>query len=187
MPRVLDRDERLRDITAAVESIATHSGFSQVTIRGVADRLAMSTTAITHVFSSRDEMLRYVVDRSIGRRCDQIDAAIEGRHGPEAMRALIEWVVLGPADEAHRLWLALVLAAPGEPVLRERLDEFNEWWSQRLASCVVEVDDAEREALLDVIDVVVNGLIVAGVETDEVWDTSRRRRVLTTVFGRLGL
>lgn len=185
----MDRSERLDAISAAVESVARSHGFSAVTIRRVADELGASTTVVTHYFSSRSALVCHVVGRVVSARTDELDAHLEGLRGRAALRAMAGWVVLRPSDDLHRLWLAIVVGAAGDDLLRTELDRFNRWWDERVERHLAELDppDADPGTLADLLDVVVAGLVVAGVETDALWDHDRRRAVLDRLLVPIGL
>lgn len=189
MPRQVDRSARLETVRDAVVEIATQEGFAAVTIRRVAAHAGASTSVVTHYVSSREELLRIAVRGEVAARRAQAEAAVEGRTGAPAVRALVEWAVLGPGDDGHRFWLALVVGAQTEPVLRQELDGFNRWWGALLARCSAQMapPPADPAALADALDVVVDGLVLAGFEERAAWPVSRRRRVLDALLVPLGL
>lgn len=84
--------------------------------------------------------------------------AMQGLDDRAALRALIEWAVLGPDARTHQLWLALVLGAATDPALRAELDRFNEWWSAQLRDRVARVCPDDPVGAADVLDVFVDGL-----------------------------
>ncbi len=188
MPRTIDRRARLDDIADAVEAIAAVDGFGAVTFRRLADHLGASTTVVTHLVDSRDELLDLVIGRAVDRRRVEIVDHLGDETGREALRALVEWVVLGPGEDAHRFWLALVSGAASEPVVRRRLDAFNVWWDALVHSHAHSIEGTiDTGTLVDVIDVITIGLVVAGVETGEVWSIDRRRATLDQLLAPIGL
>ncbi len=189
MPRAVDRTQRVEAISDAVKSIARTDGFAAVTIRRVADELGASTTVVTHYFSSRADLVGHVVGATVDTRTRELDHFIEGLEGRAAVRAMAEWAVLRPTDEVHRLWLAIVLGAAGDPVLRDELDRFNLGWDGRIERFVAGFvpPETDPDSLADVLDVVIAGLVVAGVETDALWDVERRRIVLDRLLAPIGL
>lgn len=188
MPRTIDRAARLEEISQAVEAIARSDGFSAVTFRGIAERLGASTTVVTHLFGSRDELLDYVIDRSIARRCADIEAEIEDTVGGAAIRSIATAVVLNLDDDTHRFWLALVMGADLEPVVRKHLDRFNQWWDDLVFKHAKELaPNSDPEAVVDAINVIVTGLIVSGVETDALWSQQRRHAALDRLLAALDI
>jgi AcrR family transcriptional regulator len=188
VPRTIDRRARLDEIADAVEAIALVDGFGAVTFRRLADQLGASTTVVTHLVDSRDELLDLVIRRAIDRRRAEIIDHLDDATGREALRALVEWVVLGPGENVHRLWLALVTGAAAEPVVRRRLDEFNDWWDELVGAHARRLEGVtDVETIVDVIEVITIGLIVAGADTGEVWSLDRRRAALDRLLLPLGL
>lgn len=189
VPRQVDRSARLDTVRDAVVGIATQEGFAAVTIRRVAARAGASTSVVTHYVHSREELLRTAVQGEVAARRAQVEAAIEGRSGASAIRAIVEWAVLGPGAGGHRFWLALVVGAQTEPVLREELDGFNRWWGALLARCSAQMapQPTDPAVLVDALDVVVDGLVLAGFEERAAWPAERRRRVLDALLDPLGL
>ncbi|MFC9997394.1 TetR/AcrR family transcriptional regulator [Nocardia sp. NPDC127526] len=187
MPRQVDSAERLAAVGDAVVSIAVAAGFGAVTIRAVAERLGSSTSAITYVVGGRDEVLRTAVRREIEARRAQAEAAIGGASGAAGLRGLIEWAVLTPGERTHRLWLALVLGARTEAVLRAELDEFNRWWDERVRNLLAATGIRDIATARDVLDVTVDGLVLTGFDEGSPWSAARRRRVLDAMWSALEL
>lgn len=183
MPRSVDSAARIDALAAAVADIAAESGFTAVTIRAVAHRIGASTSAVTHYASSRDDLLRGTVSREIDRRTAAAEHAIGSATGRAGLRALLEWAVLAPGERGHRLWLALVLAAPVEPVLRAELDRFNTWWDARVREFLADEGGA---GAADLIAVVVDGLVITGFDDGTPWSIGRRTAVLDALWRELG-
>ena len=58
MPRVVDHDERRREITYAVWQLAAAGGLGAVTLRAVAAEAGVSVGRIQHYFASEEELVR---------------------------------------------------------------------------------------------------------------------------------
>lgn len=185
MPRQVDPDARRDAIADAVVAIAAEHGFAAVTVRAVARRSGASTSVVTHYVADRADLLRHAVRREAHLRRGQAEAALGVRAGADGLRALVEWAVHGPGERAQRFWLALLAAAPGDPVLRAELDSFNDWWDARVRALAADAPDVELAA--DLMDVVVDGLIAARFEGAEPWPPHRARRVLDAVLAAAGL
>ncbi|MFE6921835.1 hypothetical protein ACFVAV_12360 [Nocardia sp. NPDC057663] len=155
----------------------------------MADRIGASTSVVTHYVGGRDTMLRIAIRRQIDLRRAEGEAVLEGVKGAAALRALVEWAVLTPDEQTHRVWLALVLGSRGEPVLRAELDLFNDWWDSRVRGLLADTGIAEPDigAACDVLDVVVDGLVVTGFDEGRPWSPARRKRALTALWAALEL
>lgn len=189
MPRQVDHRARLAAIQDAVEDLAAREGFSAVTIRRIAAHAGASTSIVTHYVPSRDELVRAVVRRGITARQTQLDDLVGNLRGADGLRAVAQWAVLGPTDQSHRFWLAIVLGARSDSVLRTELDAFNQWWCALLGRLVNDMnpDPIDPCALIDAIDVVVDGMILAGFEEQAPWPDDRRRRTLDLLLAPLGI
>lgn len=189
MPRMVDRADRAEAIAATVQRIATTSGFSAVTVRKVSEELGASTTVVTHYFASRADLVRHTVRTVTTQRTTELELHLAGRRGRDAVRAMAEWVAVRPSDEHHRLWLAIVVGAASDVVLRHELDRFNRWWDDTVARHLAEFDPPEPDpdGFADAIDVVLSGLVLARLETTSMWDNHRRRAVLDRLLTSIGL
>ncbi|WP_454198737.1 TetR/AcrR family transcriptional regulator [Nocardia sp. Marseille-Q1738] len=187
MPRRVDHAARLAAVGDAVLSIAIVDGFGAVTIRAVAERIGASTSAVTHYVGGREDMLRDAVRREVDARRAEAETVVGAERGAAALRALIEWAVQTPEERTHRFWLALVIGARSEPVLRTELDAFNDWWDARVRSLLSSLGIADAGTAADLLDVVVDGLVLAGFDEGRPWSVARRERVLAAVWQVLGI
>ncbi|MDL9946237.1 TetR family transcriptional regulator [Gordonia sp. ABSL11-1] len=187
MPRQIDHDARRATIDAAVITIAAESGFAAVTIRAVAQRIGSSTSAVTHYVSSREELLGNAVRREVDARLDEADAAIGERTGNPALRALVEWAMFGAAESGRRFWLAAVLGAEHQPVLRAELERFTVWWDARVRALLTQAGVEDPQAASDVLNVVIDGLVVSSFYGGSPWVDQRREGLLDTVWRALAL
>ncbi|WP_433337693.1 TetR/AcrR family transcriptional regulator [Spirillospora sp. CA-294931] len=189
MPRQVDHDGRRAAIAEAVSAIAAERGFAEVTIRAVAARAGASTSAVTHYVSGRDELVRTAVRRALDVQRGRLEAETHGREPGEALRAVVRWSVLGAGERAHRLWLAIVVGARSEPVVRAELDAFNRWWDALLRRLVHALDPAPADpgSVVDALDVVISGLVMVAFEETEPWSRARRERAVDALLAPLGL
>ena len=61
MPKQVNREERRRDIAAAVLRIVTTRGVEAASLRAVAAEASVSMGAVQHYFTTKDEMLRFAL------------------------------------------------------------------------------------------------------------------------------
>lgn len=187
MPKHVNPEERRALIENAVIAIATESGFAAVTMRAVALRIGTSTTAITHYVGSREELLRGAIRREIELGQAVAAAAVSGLSSSDALRAYIEWAVLSRDENSHRLWLALVVGATTDPMLRTELDRFNSWWNKQIQIWIESLRPVDPNTAIDMINVLVDGLIVTAFDAGKPWSSDRRTKLLDTVLSSLGL
>lgn len=63
MPRIVDHDERRRDLARAVWGLMREEGLEAVTIRAVADRSGWSSGAVRHYLPSREAILTFAAEQ----------------------------------------------------------------------------------------------------------------------------
>lgn len=188
MPRTVDPDARRAELCDAVLGIAATEGFDGVTIRRVAAATGASTSAVTHYVSGRAELLRLAVRTLIDRRRAHLRGVADDREPAGALRAVVEWSALDADARDHQVWLAVVVAAPREPVLRDELADFNSWWDALLADLLRAAGGRDDVAVLvDALGVVVDGMIMAGLQSDAPWAPERRGAALDRLLTALGV
>ena len=109
------------------------------------------------------------------------DAAKDPAHWPAAMQA--EWGQDQGTLAAAQHRAAMVAQFRR---MREELDRFNAWWSQQIQRRVNGLRPAEPELLVDLLNVVVDGLIVTAFDAGQPWAQGRRARLLKAVWRALG-
>ncbi len=62
MPKVVDHDERRRQIATAVSDIAATRGLSDVSFREVAARAGVSVSLVQHYFGDKANLLRTTLE-----------------------------------------------------------------------------------------------------------------------------
>lgn len=144
---------------ATIRVIATE-GVPAVTIRRVAREVGRSTSAITHYFADRDELLREAVSETLAEMQEEIEATLLTAEDP-----LVTFLELSIDADPHGVWGAIVAASRVgiEPEVTDRAGEFDQWWWDRLVNllqgrCERDVDAHE---VADAISVVVEGLILS--------------------------
>lgn len=140
VPRIVDHDERRRQIADALLVVAARDGHESVSSRAVAKELGVATGSLWHYFDGFDDVVRAAAAEVTRRTDERIAAATTGLRGLARLRALMGEVL--PVDERTRteahvvvgFWGRLATLAPapdaGAPTLatwqdsiRETLDE----------------------------------------------------------------
>ncbi|WP_372969363.1 TetR/AcrR family transcriptional regulator [Microbacterium sp.] len=127
MPRVVDHDERRRQIAEALLVVAARDGHENASSRAVAKELGVATGSLWHYFDGFDDVIRAAATE-VTRRTDQrIADATAGLRGLALLDALMREVL--PVDERTRteahvvvgFWGRLATLAPtadaGAPTL----------------------------------------------------------------------
>lgn len=120
MPRVVDHEERRREIGEAVWRAIARQGIEAATVREIASEAGFSTGVLAHYFEDKDAMLLHALHVSIERAVRRAEARAEA-HG-------------GDAVGVGTLRSVLVEMLPLD---RERREEFGVWlqfWGRTASS-----------------------------------------------------
>jgi AcrR family transcriptional regulator len=100
VPKVVDREQRRRELAAAVWRVIAREGVEGVSIRSVAAESGWSSGALRHYFSTRTELLAFACDQVIDKVTERIEA-LRPPGGPvEAVRAVLLETM--PVDDIRR-------------------------------------------------------------------------------------
>ena len=100
VPRVVDHDERRRQIAEALLVVAARDGHESVTSRAVAKELGIATGSLWHYFDGFDDVIRAAA-AEVTRRTDvRIEAATAGLRSLPRLHAIMREVL--PVDEGTR-------------------------------------------------------------------------------------
>lgn len=175
MPRVVDRDQRRREIAAALWRVAYRDGWSAVSLRGVAAEAGLSLGSVQHFFAGIDDLLHFAVswvrDVLDDRLPGQLDNLRGGGDPRTSLSELLSRMIPGhgsATDDQWRVhvlaWLALVQRAVQNPDLGADLVRGSTQLSQAIAVAIrTEVPDrGQAESMRDArgLLAVVEGLIV---------------------------
>lgn len=133
MPKLVDHEERRRELGHAVWRVIRRDGIDHVSVRSVASEAGWSPGALRHYFTTQGSMLAFAMRLVV----DRIDARIAALEPTSDPRLTVEQLLfeLLPLDAERRaeneIWLAFVARAMVTPELRVQQHE---------------VDDALREA-----------------------------------------
>jgi TetR/AcrR family transcriptional regulator, transcriptional repressor of bet genes len=116
MPKQVDREERRREIAAAVLRLVATRGVEAASLRAVAAEAGVSMGAVQHYFTAKDEMLRFALaygNTLLAERGTRLAAERQPATPRETSRMFC--TLLLPLDEdsraAAQLWAGLVSRA----------------------------------------------------------------------------
>ncbi len=108
MPKVVDHEERRRELGAAVWRVILRDGIEGVSIRDVAAEANWSSGAVRHYLTTRDELLAFAARMVAERVEERLRHQQRGGTAREAARAALSEVL--PLDAERRaettIWLA---------------------------------------------------------------------------------
>lgn len=123
MPRAVDHTVRRSAVARAARTVIAREGLSGATVRRVADELGGSTTAVTHYFASRDELLYAAVEDAYSTAAARMAAAVEAAAADGALAMLAAALqqalpIDRTARDEARVWIAFWAAAAVSDELR---------------------------------------------------------------------
>jgi AcrR family transcriptional regulator len=138
MPKVVDHEQRRRELGHAVWRVIRRDGVERASVRAVAEEAGWSPGALRHYFASQSELLAFAM-RLVVERIESRIAALDRASDP---RQAVEQVLfeLLPLDDERRaeneVWLAFTARALIDPELRVQHDEFHDALHQACASAI---------------------------------------------------
>lgn len=119
MPIAIDREQRSADVARVAAQLIAQGGLEAVTFRNLAAALGCSTTAISHYFPTRNDVLVatyiHIADRAQARRA-QLQSG--GRHGIAELLQQILPIAEEQSDD-WRVWLCFWTSALFDPALAQ--------------------------------------------------------------------
>lgn len=100
MPRVVDHDERRRQIAEALLAVAARDGHEAVSSRAVAKELGVATGSLWHYFDGFDDVIRAAAAEITRRTDERIRSVTAGLRGLTRLDALMREVL--PVDTGTR-------------------------------------------------------------------------------------
>ncbi|MEU2232223.1 TetR/AcrR family transcriptional regulator [Streptomyces vietnamensis] len=181
MPRLVDPEERVREIVAASIDALSDGGLQELTLRKVAGRMGGSITLITHYFATRKDLLNAILEYVLSD-ADAFIGELEKIEDPhERLKASLEWFLpLTPETlTQERARVALLSHQGKEPLIRQHLQKMEPAMQEVLACGINElVPVDERDGMVDVLRVWVSGIALSAVEHPEMWTAERQLATL---------
>lgn len=103
VPKVIDHEQRKRELAHAVVAVASEHGLHAATLRAVAERSGHSMGSVQHSFPTRDDMLHFVLRYVQERRGERIRDAVSALRNPTPFRVIEEIVDAVMSDDATNL------------------------------------------------------------------------------------
>ena len=120
MPKVVDHDQRRRDIAQAMWSVIARDGLAAASARTVAAEAGWSLGAVRHYFASQNELLLFATTAMIDGASARVGGTL-ARRPPGAARCQEVLEHLLPLDDERtgevRVWLAVLIRSHTDPRL----------------------------------------------------------------------
>lgn len=130
MPRVVDHNERRKQICDVLLDIVSEAGISAATIREVADRSGWSTGVIGHYFTNRQDLLLGGLRRAAEILAEHNTRVINTLEGIAALEQILEGSI--PLDKRRlalcRIFFFFYAEGMTEEDLRQELESYLLGW-----------------------------------------------------------
>lgn len=140
MPKIVDHNEKRKQIAEAAWNIIRKEGVEKASIRRVAAEAGMSSGALRHYFSTQDEMLLFIMNYYLeeGKKRSQ------NKEWSENPVQAVEEVLLElvPIDEEKKIetsvWWILALRSLTSDTIKDKKDEMTDG-TYELANSMIEI------------------------------------------------
>lgn len=119
MPKVVDHEERRRELAGAVWRVILRDGLEGVSVRAVAAEAGWSAGALRHYLGTKEELLESAAELLEERVVGRMESRTEGLAPREAVRAALCEVL--PLDEERRVECALWFAFAGRSLVDKKI------------------------------------------------------------------
>jgi AcrR family transcriptional regulator len=89
MPKIVDHDERRREVLSAARRVIVRDGLDAATTRAIAKEAGYSNGVLAHYFTDKDEILLSALRQSHQRIRDRLARKVEAVSGLAALRELL--------------------------------------------------------------------------------------------------
>ncbi|WP_149260614.1 TetR/AcrR family transcriptional regulator [Actinomadura sp. K4S16] len=182
MPRMVDGEQRRRDVVAAVWRVILRDGLDRASVRNVASEAGLSMGSLRHYFATQSELLAFTL-RAIIERIQRRIAALPPEPDPRRRAALVLAELL-PMDEEraveNRVWLAFTARAMVDPDLGALQSEGYALLREgcRTVARSLDVPEPAVEYETDRLHALVDGLAVHAATHPEVTTPARMREII---------
>ncbi|WP_368653065.1 TetR/AcrR family transcriptional regulator [Ornithinibacillus sp. 4-3] len=140
MPKIVDHDEKRKQIAEAAWNIIRKEGVEKASIRRVAAEAGMSSGALRHYFSTQDEMLLFIMNYYL----EEGKKRSHNKEWSENPVQAVEEVLLElvPIDEEKKIetsvWWILALRSLTSDTIKDKKDEITDG-TYELANSMIEI------------------------------------------------
>jgi AcrR family transcriptional regulator len=144
VPKVVDHEERRRELAEAVWRIVQRDGIDHASVRAVAAESGWSSGSLRHYFPTQDALLGFAMELAYRRflaRLEKIDTTAGNR---EVLRSFVHEMLA--LDDDRRVEAAVLLAFLPRAMVEPSLHELERFGTRRLCGEMARVLTAAREA-----------------------------------------
>ena len=100
MPKIIDHDQRRREIIDVTWKLIVEGGIEAATMREIASRAGFANGALKHYFSGKDSIIEGAYQSSLNRLGDKLTEMIEGKRGIEALELMMRLTLPHDQEDA---------------------------------------------------------------------------------------
>jgi AcrR family transcriptional regulator len=184
MPRIVNHDERRRQICDVLLDIVAESGMTGVTIRAVAERSGWSTGVIGHYFHGRQDLLHGGLRRAAEILAEHNTRVLTTLDGLQALEQILEGSV--PIDGRRlalsRIFFFFFVEAVTDQNLRPEVESYLVGWRKSVATALRRAQengdlpaDIDRKAIATDLVGLADGLSLHALLDEDVMARLRER------------
>ena len=194
MPKIVDHDQRRRELVDATWRVIDRGGFASITLQGIAAEAGFANGLVRHYFATKDDVLLAAFGRAYENTGARIRDAVAGARGLEAARRVL--VELLPLDAERVLEAKVVVAfwdhAASVPAMAELHRDATRTWQRMLVGFLTEAiadggarPDVDPAVVADELVWLAYGAQVMPVLLPEAAGPERQLAVLDGMLARL--
>lgn len=93
MPKVIDHDQRRKEVVDVTWQLIVEGGIEAATMREIASRAGFANGALKHYFSGKDQIIKGAYERSLNSLGERLANHTAGKHGIEALEMFMRFTL----------------------------------------------------------------------------------------------
>ena len=194
MPKIVDHEQRRREIAEAVLRLVAREGIRGASLRSVAAETGCSTGMINHYCGDKQALLLTALREATRRVALRMASIQQLERGTERLRALLEAGMPVNDEQAANCRIFYHLATEGftDPELATELANYYAWWRAYVRTAIEEAQKGgafasfDAETLAESLVGLAEGLGIQALFDPEKMNPERLRRDLAVMIGQLG-
>jgi len=187
MPKIVNHEQKRKSIAHAAWKIIKEEGIEKASIRRVAVEAGMSAGALRHYFSSKDEMLLFIMDYYVEEGKKRSQRKNWSKNPLQAVEEVL--LELVPIDEEKKIetsvWWIFALRSLISDTLEEKKDEMTNG-TYELANSMIEIlvlqgflsDSINVELEKSRLSVLIEGLSIHALLRPDVYSPKKVKEVI---------
>ncbi|MFV3076665.1 TetR/AcrR family transcriptional regulator [Niveispirillum fermenti] len=190
MPAVVDHEACRRAVAEATAELITCRGIDAVTVRDVARAAGYSTAIISHLFTSRADLLSHTYRSTLMRARQRMEAALTAPEGG-GLRGYLAALLPLTADQRGnwRVWVTFWSMAIANPAFAAEQKRVTRQITDRLAALLADhgLDEAQARAGARRLLILVHGVATQAFFDRDHWPAEEQWRLLDRELTAIGL